>query len=720
MKGGFLATAIAVATCAGLGGCGRSDVSGSAVEAAPRPDISTPVDYDELKARAEQLLQAYPDPLEKAEPFGYTPKPGRNFITLELILRFLSQEVQSALAGFLDPQAADGKPCRLFYGGPFDEPFAFPNFCGAHGETTGYDTFLLVDTASSTPGLGEVDTMVGSDRKIFSYDPDLQKSGTRGDLFILGDHLKPYYAGAKAAGLDSDFTYIKAIEPTARIQLWGAPADYALVDVSTRVGQTNYTGMALFLRETKDMIAFIWEKSALDSTLDSPLFQYAKPPRTGQAIASPIPQFGDAGTQASFAIDLDDSGNLYQVTVSRQLAGSEGGGSFYVTKYKPDGTLVWNRHHGSDGPATGGEFPFDVKATPDSVYISGGTKGGYGGAVNEGNGLSGDSYGFIARLDAETGDLLEVVQPADVDNDPDIYNFASHSVVGRDGNLFVGGGRMGSPNLLLLLQPWISKRDPKTLQRIWQTDIGTSDTLNENWGGIDYLEPSESRRSGLVLGCGYTMFGEKSPIQEDLPEEQRDFLHNAWFAILNADDGAVNLIREFGAVNASEYAYDCKFGRNGDDAIYIVGPSDGAVFGHEPKGGNDGFIAKFDLQGNLLWSRLIGTEESDIVQRAKVLPDGRLVVAGTTSGSLFGPNACADHPECPDLAGYKADTFLAVYSKDGSLLFSKQIGTEQLDFVFGLDADDSNAYVGGYTFGSMTGPNKGGTDAFVYRTRIDK
>ena len=61
------------------------------------------------------------------------------------------------------------------------------------------------------------------------------------------------------------------------------------------------------------------------------------------------------------------------------------------------------------------------------------------------------------------------------------------------------------------------------------------------------------------------------------------------------------------------------------------------------------------------------------------------------------------------------DAFLAKYSPAGSLLWTRQLGTGSDDLGLGVSADGlGNVYISGYTsFGSLGGPNAGGADAFL-------
>jgi hypothetical protein len=81
---------------------------------------------------------------------------------------------------------------------------------------------------------------------------------------------------------------------------------------------------------------------------------------------------------------------------------------------------------------------------------------------------------------------------------------------------------------------------------------------------------------------------------------------------------------------------------------------------------------------------------------------GNAYISGYTFGSLGGPNA-----------GH-CDAFLAKYDGSGGLLWTRQLGTSSYDESFSVAVDGSgNAYISGWTDGSLGGPNAGCTDAFL-------
>jgi beta-propeller repeat-containing protein len=185
--------------------------------------------------------------------------------------------------------------------------------------------------------------------------------------------------------------------------------------------------------------------------------------------------------------------------------------------------------------------------------------------------------------------------------------------------------------------------------------------------------------------------------------------------------------------------------------VYVAGGTKGSLGGGN-EGGWDGFVAKFDTDGNQLWARQFGwdlndgatgvaitaagvyvcgyvstpEEQSDLVVKrysftgndlgsiqiggsagesaADIVADslGDIYVAGTTSGDLFGVNAGSN------------DFFVAKFNPQGSTLWGKQYGTEKIDAAFRLDITHGDVlHVAGATRGSLYDVNHGLSDPFV-------
>ncbi len=186
--------------------------------------------------------------------------------------------------------------------------------------------------------------------------------------------------------------------------------------------------------------------------------------------------------------------------------------------------------------------------------------------------------------------------------------------------------------------------------------------------------------------------------------------------------------------------------------MYVGGFTEGALNDAPDGNGNDGFVVKYSPRGDRLWTKLVSTTDTDEVTAVGVDPSGNvslsgvfasdlettvafvakystggdllwlqqfgaagvtrttsvdatndvLAVAGSTTGSLDGANSGG------------SDAFIAVYSNDGKVLWTRQLGSPANDEALGLVADaQGNLYVSGTSEGALDGVNAGASDAFI-------
>jgi hypothetical protein len=120
-------------------------------------------------------------------------------------------------------------------------------------------------------------------------------------------------------------------------------------------------------------------------------------------------------------------------------------------------------------------------------------------------------------------------------------------------------------------------------------------------------------------------------------------------------------------------------------------------------GNQDIFIDKFDAAGNQIWTRQLGTTANDVGGSSWLDNLGDVYFAGYTSGALGGPN----------LGG--SDAVVGKYDGGGSLLWIKQFGTSG-DDTSNLFGNGQGDFFGvGRTSGSWGGPNAGGLDAVLLK-----
>jgi hypothetical protein len=178
---------------------------------------------------------------------------------------------------------------------------------------------------------------------------------------------------------------------------------------------------------------------------------------------------------------------------------------------------------------------------------------------------------------------------------------------------------------------------------------------------------------------------------------------SALLAVASPPDAAAQTplwTRQLGTTT-SDYGFGVAV--DGAGNAYITGGTFGSLGGPNA-GSGDAFLARYDGSGGLLWTRQFGTTSDDVGGGVAVDGAGNAYITGATFGSLGGPSAGI------------YDAYLAKYDASGVLLWTRQLGTTSLDQGIGVAADDAgNAYIAGYTLGSLGGPNAGSVDVFLAR-----
>ena len=141
--------------------------------------------------------------------------------------------------------------------------------------------------------------------------------------------------------------------------------------------------------------------------------------------------------------------------------------------------------------------------------------------------------------------------------------------------------------------------------------------------------------------------------------------------------------------------------------IYIAGNTKGKL-GSNSYGNWDYFIIKLDSNFNKIHTFQFGTDKRDYCRDFKIDKNGDVYICGYTMGDLGRKNIG------------KTDAFIAKYSKQGKLIKIWQFGTNQYDDVSRLLIDkNENIYLAGTSFGNIVSRNKGKEDVFLMKLDND-
>jgi hypothetical protein len=137
------------------------------------------------------------------------------------------------------------------------------------------------------------------------------------------------------------------------------------------------------------------------------------------------------------------------------------------------------------------------------------------------------------------------------------------------------------------------------------------------------------------------------------------------------------------------------------EEIVIAGNTEGVLEGSN-KGSSDIWLAKYDKQGNALWKRQFGTQDTDSALGVAIDRSNFIYLTGFTEGRL-------------NLRGASKppDAWLAKLDNNGNTLWIKQFGSGGDDYAAAVGVDIAgNIYLCGATSGSIAG-DFGGFDAWV-------
>jgi hypothetical protein len=151
------------------------------------------------------------------------------------------------------------------------------------------------------------------------------------------------------------------------------------------------------------------------------------------------------------------------------------------------------------------------------------------------------------------------------------------------------------------------------------------------------------------------------------------------------------------------------------DNIYVGGSTRGDLNGETNTLFSDAFVVKYDSSGNLLWTRLLGTNGGETVKDLGLDSSDNLYLVGQTDGVL----GIDPSPGDPSV---NFDVFVAKFNPSGSLQWVTQLGTSCTELAGGLAVSDiSIIYISGKIRQCAFPGNSafGRNDAFVGALDID-
>ena len=394
-----------------------------------------------------------------------------------------------------------------------------------------------------------------------------------------------------------------------------------------------------------------------------------------------IKEFGSPGPDYIQGIVCDPAGNICITGYTESsLSGNRhiGGVDMFVAKYDANGRELWTRQLGTVESDQGAALAGD---TLGNIFVTGHTYGSFDGKTN-----AGGADIFLIKLEP-SGKILWIKQFGSSESD---YGFSVTS--DKDGNAYVVGdtyGKLTGTRNYGEADVFIMKFDPSG-DRLWSAQFGTAFAehtkmvMVESSGNIfitgdtsGVLEPKTAFGGYDIFLAKYNPYGDK-----------------LW-------------LKQIGTA-----ANDFSGGVAGDSTgnIYVSGETKGQVQGKTSKGLGDIFLARFDANGQKIWSRQIGSRASDSSLGLAIDGTGAICIAGDTTGSLGQSKNSG-----------LADVFLVKYYACGNKPWLTELGTDKNEFCSGIAADKAgHVYVAGYTEGTFAGnKNAGYADMFIMAFKIN-
>ena len=209
----------------------------------------------------------------------------------------------------------------------------------------------------------------------------------------------------------------------------------------------------------------------------------------------------------------------------------------------------------------------------------------------------------------------------------------------------------------------------------------------------DYGQAIRADAAGNVFVAGYTSssdFPTRSAYDRTYGGSTDAFL--AMFS----PAGAI-LWSTFLGGTGSDYAYGLAIDSASNAIVVGQTSSTSSSFPTTPgllpkSGGTDGFVAKYTINGQLVWVTCLGGISTDSCAAVTLDPAGNILVAGRSSSPDF-PKVGT-----PSTLTGGYDAFIAKLDMSGHLVWSKLIGGSSDETLYGLACDaDGNVIIGGQT-----------------------
>ena len=385
-------------------------------------------------------------------------------------------------------------------------------------------------------------------------------------------------------------------------------------------------------------------------------------PLTIDPVLAHATYFGGSSDEGVNKIKTDASGNLYISALTASASGmpltNPGGGAYYqstyvsgpyydiyIAKFSSSGTLLWCTYYGDGGEANG--FDMDVN-TSGNVAICGSTLTSGFPTYNPGGGayfvgsFSFPQSGYIAEFNSSGVRLWSTLVG------PGGYGGLTSLTYDPSGNIFVSATANSAFPVVNPGGGAYYQSSPAGTDQLWVGKFNTSRALV--WGTF-------------YSGSGFGAFGQ-----------------------CMASDPSGNIV----------------VGGTAHSGVFpTYNPGGGAYYQSAVGGGPaDGFLAKFNNSGVLLWATYVGGDGDDDIIDCGFDPSGNLYTVGYSSSTNFPVVNSGGGSYYQSVRGGSQDAIIQKFSSANVLQHSTYYGTTGTFALYGCQVTNSSLFIAGYTSGT--------------------
>jgi Secretion system C-terminal sorting domain len=169
------------------------------------------------------------------------------------------------------------------------------------------------------------------------------------------------------------------------------------------------------------------------------------------------------------------------------------------------------------------------------------------------------------------------------------------------------------------------------------------------------------------------------------------------------DDGNYIWAKSFGG-SIIDYGHSVQYDNLGN--VYVVGYFNNIIYFTNTdslvsNGQTDIFLTKYDSNGNFIWARGFGGTSREEGKCLAIDKSGNIYIAGSFNSSIINFNPSGSNNETNTGPITTSDAFIAKYDSAGQYIWSLAFGGAQFDYIFGIATDtNENIYAtGGYMVG---------------------